>query len=567
VTPADGSHPFLPAGPIRVLLVEDNDRDAYLFQTQIQSAEGGAVVIDRVDRLEDALTQVASDHRADVVVLDLTLPDSQGLETFERLKQASAVPVIILSGTPNEEAALRAVRAGAQDYLIKGEVSGAVLARAIRYATVRHRQRTALEREVRTSTAKLEETTQQLVASSLALQREAHGRQAAQEALERSEEALQLTRRMEAVWRLAAGVAHDFNNTLTIVLNAAALLRTHLEGASPGIRDLEAIETAAHRGVALTRQLTAFGSQRVLSRRPVDVNAVLAGLEGMLRRALGEGVDLHYRLEPELLPIAAMESEIERVFLNLALNARDAMPAGGGLTFNTGNVRLDESGVLALSPAADATHVCLRIADTGIGMDEATKARIFDPFFTTKGAERGSGLGLSTAYGVVRQCGGQIWVDSAPGQGSAFTICIPKTDAAVSERGPQAPPPGKLEGFETILLAEDDPIIRDLTRRVLFRRGYTVLEASNGEEAIGFWEPFPGPIDLLVTDVVMPRMNGPELAAELTQRRPEVAVLYVTGHGGEALGERGEDADEIVLLEKPYTPEELLRKIREVLDG
>ena len=567
VVAADGSYPYLAAGPIRVLLIEDDDRDAWMVQRLVAEVEGTAVSIERVDRLDAAISWLGQ-HTADVVVLDLSLPDARGLEAFERLQQVCRVPVIIHSGTPDEEVALRAVRAGAQDYLIKGEATGQLLSRALRYATLRHRQRTALEQEVQTSTARLEETTQQLEARSLALQKETHGRQAAQEALRRSEEALQLTRRLEAVWRLAAGVAHDFNNILTIVLNAAALLRTHLPGGSPGISDLEAVEAAALRGVALTRQLTAFGSRQVLSSRPVDLNSVLAGLKDILRRALGEGVELVYRLEPELAHVTAAASELERVFLNLALNARDAMPSGGKLTFNTGNVCLDEQGVLALAPAADATHVCVRIADSGMGMDAATKSRIFDPFFTTKGPERGSGLGLSTAYGFVRQCGGQIWVDSAPGQGTAFTICLPKTDA-VAGPAPVAgvsEAPAILDGHETILLAEDDAVIREIVRRVLFRRGYTVLEAADGEEALGFWEPFPGPIDLLVTDVVMPRMNGPELAAELVLRRAGVRVLYITGHGGGELASP-QPEEGPALLEKPFTAEELLGRVRAVLDA
>jgi len=561
--------PLAPAGePIHVLLVEDDDRDAWLFTSQVQEEVGGEVRIERVDRLAHALQRLTA-RSTDVVVLDLTLPDSRGADTFLRLHAGAAgVPIIVLSGMDDETVALQAVRAGAQDYLIKGEVDGARLVRAIRYATERHRHQAGLEDEVRQSTARLEATTQQLQAHTLALQREMEGRQAAQQALQRSEEHLQLSQRLEAVWRLAAGVTRDFDNLLTVVLGAAELLRPRLRNSPSALEDLAAIDAAARRGAKLTRQLVAFGRRQVLARHPVDLNGVLRDLEDILSRALGDEVDLVLRLEPELLAVQGDEGELERVFINLAVNARDAMPSGGALSVYTGNVRMDSKGALSLARGEEATHVCVRVADTGVGMDEETRRRIFDPFFTTKGPEQGSGLGLSTAYGVIRQSGGSIWVDSKLGKGTAFTICLPRTDAVPEPRPRRtAAAPERLTGVETVLLVEPDGVIRDVARRLLFRYGYTVLEAATGEEALGFWEPFPGPVDLLITDLVLPRMRGPELAARLLKSRPEVRMLYVTGHG--------DDPDEAWLLEdggpavleKPYSAGELVAKVREVLDA
>jgi signal transduction histidine kinase/CheY-like chemotaxis protein len=377
-----------------------------------------------------------------------------------------------------------------------------------------------------------------------------------------SEQLYLQSQKMESVGRLAGGIAHDFNNLLTVINGHCALLRDTLTDRPDALEDLEVIRSAGESAGSLTRQLLAFSRKQLLQPRVVDLNLLLAGTDRMLRRVLGEDVRLVTHLAPGLWPIRADPGQVEQVVMNLAVNARDAMPRGGTLTLETANVLLPPGGEGPRS-AGDEDHVLLAVSDTGEGMDAATLERLFEPFFTTKN-ERGTGLGLSTVYGIVTQSGGRVAVESAPGRGTVFRVHFPR------ERDVVAPPPGVERsaadpGTRTILVAEDSDPVRALMRDVLELRGHRVLDARSGEEAVALSEQHAGPIDLLLADVVMPGMSGRELAERLGASRPELRVLYVTGYTDDRILTEGLLQARIDLLEKPFTPDALLWKIGEVL--
>jgi PAS domain S-box-containing protein len=371
--------------------------------------------------------------------------------------------------------------------------------------------------------------------------------------------------KLEAVGRLAGGIAHDFNNLLTVI-NASSI--TILKGLAPadGNRiDLEEIHSAGERAANLTRQLLAFSRRQVLQQEVVELNTVVLGVGRMLVRLIGEDITLRFPLAPDLNPILADRGQLEQVIINLALNARDAMPGGGTLTIETANVRVRDGipdGSLGLLPGA---YVKLIVSDTGTGMDEVTKAHIFEPFFTTKHQGEGTGLGLATVYGIVQQSGGSIAVSSAPGQGSTFTIYLPQAEQGAEPQQP-AEPAEASGGSEVILLVEDEPSVRRLTANLLRGYGYAVLEVSRGQEALDLARVAPRPVDLLLTDVVMPGLSGPELAEQLKAQSAGLRVLYMSGYSD--LGSRhGYALEGAPLLQKPFTPEGLARRVREVLDA
>jgi signal transduction histidine kinase len=378
-----------------------------------------------------------------------------------------------------------------------------------------------------------------------------------------SEQLYLQSQKMESVGRLAGGIAHDFNNLLTVINGHCALLKDTLADRPDVAEDLDVIRSAGESAGALTRQLLAFSRKQLLKPQLVDLNQLLAGTDRMLRRVLGEDVRLVTRLAAGLWPIRADPGQVEQVVMNLAVNARDAMPHGGTLTLETSNVVVPPPEGAGLRSAGDDEHVLLAVSDTGDGMDAATLERIFEPFFTTK-QERGTGLGLSTVYGIVTQSGGRVTVESAPGRGSVFRVVFPR------EREVVAPPPGAARsvadpGARTILVAEDSDPVRALMRDVLELRGHRVLAARSGEEAMAVAEQHAGPIDLLLADVVMPGMSGRELAERLGTSRPELRVLFVTGYTDDRILTEGLLQARIDLLEKPFTPDVLLWKIGEVL--
>src|SRR5881275_876306 len=371
---------------------------------------------------------------------------------------------------------------------------------------------------------------------------------------------------MEAVGRLAGGVAHDFNNLLTVITSYSALLLEDLGSDDPKRDDVQQIRKAAEAAATLTRQLLAFSRQQVLQPKALDLKATVAGTEKLLKRLIGEDIQLTTVLAPDLGVVKADPGQIEQIIINLAVNARDAMPSGGRLTIEAANVDMDEAYVRGHAPASPGRYVMLALSDTGIGMDEQTKARIFEPFFTTKEKGKGTGLGLSTVYGIVKQSGGYVWVYSEPGHGTTFKVYLPRVDAPAE---PQAPPreAATVTGTETILLAEDDEILRPLTKGLLARLGYTVLDAESAEQALAVAGARQGPIHLLVADVVMPGASGRELARRLAQSRPETRVLYVSGYTDDAIVHHGMLDPGLKFLQKPFTPAALARKVREVLDA
>jgi two-component system cell cycle sensor histidine kinase/response regulator CckA len=372
--------------------------------------------------------------------------------------------------------------------------------------------------------------------------------------------------KMEAVGRLAGGVAHDFNNLLTVILGSAELLLDSLGRNHPEREEAEEIRKAALRAADLTRQLLAFSRQQILAPQVLDLNEVVANMDKMLRRVIREDIDLRTVPSRDLRAVRADRGQLEQVVMNLAANARDAMPTGGKLTIETANVELDEAYARAHATAKPGSYVMLAVSDTGVGMDAETRARLFEPFFTTKPKGKGTGLGLATVYGIVKQSGGYIWVYSEPGRGTTFKIYLPRVeDAAVPSGSTPAAPPS-LRGSETILLVEDQEEVRRLTHRVLEARGYTLLVAASGIEALRVAEAHPGPIHLLVTDVIMPAMSGREVGLLLAPARPETKVLYVSGYADESIVHHGVLEPGIAFLQKPFTAEALARKVREVLD-
>ena len=380
------------------------------------------------------------------------------------------------------------------------------------------------------------------------------------------EEKFRQAQKMEAVGRLSGGVAHDFNNLLGVIIGYAEFLQESLDPENDLRSSVDEILKAGKRAASLTRQLLAFSRQQVLDPKVLDVNVVVLDMDKMLRRLIGEDIELSTVLGPDLGRLKADQSQLEQVLLNLVVNARDAMPQGGKLLIDTQNMIMDEAFVRRYPyPVQPGPYVCLTVTDSGIGMDAETKARAFEPFFTTKEKGKGTGLGLSTVYGVVKQSGGYIDIYSAPGAGTTFKIYLPRVDDALTADAPIGAATS-FTGSETILLAEDESSLRTLTRNTLELCGYKVLEAKDGLEALEVSERFKGPIDLLLTDMVMPGMGGRQLAQELTRRRPEIRLAYMSGYTGQTVGSQGPVDPGSVFLLKPFTRELLTRKIREALD-
>jgi two-component system cell cycle sensor histidine kinase/response regulator CckA len=383
---------------------------------------------------------------------------------------------------------------------------------------------------------------------------------------------LRQSAKLQAVGELAGGVAHDFNNLLMVVKGHAEMLTDRLakipaDLSAPARQNVEQIQQAAERATGLTRQLLAFSRMQVLQPRVLDLNDAVAGMIQMVSRVIGENIELAFLPGAKLGRVKADPSQIEQVILNLVVNARDAMPEGGRLTIETLNVDLDRNYVQQHAVVEPGPYVMLTVSDTGSGIDPETQARIFEPFFTTKTQGRGTGLGLATVYGVVKQSGGYIWVYSEVGQGTTFKVYLPQVPSEVEKSAPEKIVARPAPGTETILFVEDEESVRELVSEYLRGRGYTILEAPDGVQALELAEKHPGKIHLLITDVVMPRVSGRELATRLTAARAGLKVLYISGYTDDSIFRHGVLEGGMSFLQKPFNLKAIAQKVREVLDG
>jgi signal transduction histidine kinase len=515
---------------LRVLLIEDSEDDADLVSRELNRHRPA-----HIERVEDEASMRAAleANRCDVILCDWSLPTFNAPDALRIVKEMGIdIPFIIVSGTIGEEMAVEGMRAGAHDYVLKGRLT---------------RLAPALDRELR----------------------ECQNRRAHRQtelARRNAEHQLLHAQKLEAIGTLAGGIAHDFNNLLSVILSYSSLLADDPSCNEQARADLEEISKAGSRARDLTRQLLAFSRQQVLQPRVIDPNEVVGGIEKMLRRLLGADVELLVLGAPDLGRVKVDPGQLEQIIMNLAVNARDAMPGGGRLTIETANVHFDELYARAHDGVKPGAYVMLAANDTGSGMDRPTQARIFEPFFTTKEKGKGTGLGLSTVFGIVRQSGGHISVASEPGRGSSFKIYFPRTDHPAEASSPPSLRPRTLSGGETILLVEDEEAVRTLARTILRRAGYQVLEAQSAGDAFLLCEQHTTTIDLLLTDVVMPRMSGRKLAARLQTLRAKMKVLYISGYVDESLADQDAPESNAAFLEKPITPTRLLQRVREVLD-
>ena len=404
------------------------------------------------------------------------------------------------------------------------------------------------------------------VVSALGIARDITERKRTEQALRLTEEQLLQAQKMEAVGKLAGGVAHDFNNLLTIITGYSQLLLRNLGPSDPLRAEIEEIKKAGERAGSLTQQLLAFSRRQVLLPKVLDLNAVVGSMGGMLQRLLREDIHLVAALDHTLGPVRADPGQLEQVIMNLVVNARDAMPQGGKLTIETTNVEIKDMyhhGQVVVP----GRYAMLAVSDNGCGMDAMTKSHLFEPFFTTKGLGMGTGLGLSTVYGIIRQSGGYVFAYSELGQGSTFKVYVPRVEDAIEALALGVPLPELPQGTETILLVEDEPGVRALVRDTLRLQGYTVLEARHGIEALMIGTQETGVIHLLLTDVVMPQMGGREVADRLLAARSDLRVLYMSGYTENAVVHRGVLNPGTAFLQKPFTPDLLVYKVREVLDA
>ena len=633
----------------RILLVEDIPADAELIARELRRAGVGG----RLQRVETRADYIRTLHEfaPDLIIADHSLPSFSASDALEMAQREGAgVPVIVVTGSLDEETAADYIKAGAADYIVKSHLErlGPAVLRALDLNRARAEQARAQE-QLRQSEARyrtlvdgvrdvifalapdgtiaslnpafetitgfprdewLGRPFEQLVHSDdlpLALEllsgvargeprpvnqfrirtrkgdyrmgefaatpQYREGQLASilgigRDVTERLslEQQLRQAQKMEAVGRLAGGVAHDFNNILTAITGYADLLLEDLGTTDRRRDDIAEIRKATERTAVLTRQLLAFSRQQVMQVRVLDLNDVVADTQNMLGRLLGEDIALVTRLDPALGAVKADPGQLEQVIMNLAVNARDAMPGGGKLTIETANAELDDTYVREHFPARPGSYVMLAVSDTGTGMSDEVQSHLFEPFFTTKEKGKGTGLGLATVYGIVKQSGGYIWVYTEPGHGTTFKIYLPRVAGAPAQRasGPKASPVGA--GTETVLLAEDEAAVRAVARHALERQGYTVLEASSGEAALDLAERHSGRIHLLLTDVIMPGMNGRALALRLSELRPDLRVVYMSGYTEEAITRHGVLEPGLTYVQKPFTPEGLARKVREVLD-
>ena len=638
---------------VPVLLVEDNPGDATLIREYLRDVDASRFSLVNVARLKEAL-ELLEHGRWGAILLDLSLPDSCGLETLDRVRlPAPDVPVVILTGNHDERLAMEAIQKGAQDYLVKGQLDGQVLTRALRYAIERARSEREFDQQARIMESvfnsmgdgvlvvdgdgqvllvnkeaeriiggpfpdRLDEEFAQVIgifrtdcktlvrAEELSLSRAIRGQKVDNEEFfirnenipqgrfirvtarpllssrgeirggvtmlrdvtetRTLEQQLQHSQRMESVGRLAGGIAHDFNNILMVINGYASMIAARLPD-DQGLRDdLSEVIKAGDRAAALTGQLLAFSRKQVMEPKIVSPAVVLNQMEKMLKRLLGEDIELRLDLDPSTGQIKVDVGQVEQVLMNLGANARDAMPDGGELTIHTKNVELEKGQLPADTKATPGSFVSVELLDTGEGMDEGTIENLFEPFFTTKERGKGTGLGLATVFGIVRQSGGHINVTSSPGKGTTFQLLFPRAfqSASVPSGKKSEARTGTKE--ETVLLVEDEDAVRTLVSRILKKHGYTVLAAPDGKRAMEAATSHSGPIDVLLTDVIMPGTKGPVLARQIRESRPSVRVIYISGYQDDAVVRDSNLEEGTRFLSKPVDEQSILNALREVLE-
>jgi signal transduction histidine kinase len=529
-----------------ILLVEDAEKVRYVTRRLLHTA---GFAVKEAATGHEGLRLAA--EQPDLIILDVRLPDLDGFEVCHRLKsdpRTALIPVLHLSGVfRGVQDRVRGLETGADAYLTKPFESTELVATVKALLRLRRAESALRASEARRCAA------EEIIAEDVTERR-------------LLEERLRQSQKMEAIGRLAGGVAHDFNNMLTVITSRSELLMELLRRDDPLYRHVELIEKTADRAAALTHQLLAFSRKQVLNARVLDLNAIVEAIKPMVGRLLGENIEIATAPHPRLGAVKADRAQLEQVIMNLAVNARDAMPQGGRLTVETENVELDESYVRLVNGIGPGAYVRLTIEDTGVGMDEATQTHLFEPFYTTKGPGKGTGLGLATVYGIVKQSGGGIQVATAPGKGARFTIYLPRVDEPAETSATARRPPSSLRGTEMILLVEDEAVVRDVAREVLEKYGYSVLSAEHPGQAVLIAQHHGGPIHLLLTDVVMPKASGPDLAHRLVMERPTLKVLYMSGYSDDAVLQREVLDQGRAFLAKPFKPEALARTVRETLD-
>jgi signal transduction histidine kinase len=536
-------HPALRV-PRRIVYAEHHDTDVDLTRSYLaDEAPHLHLTIARSSREALALLRGGP---VDLLLIDLRMPDITAIELLREARaEQIAVPVLVVTGQGDESAAVAAIQLGAYDYIIK-----------------RHDYLTQLPYAIENAIHRAE-----LVAANARLHAELAERRRAEDDRAHLEQQLRQSQKIESIGRLAGGVAHDFNNLLTVINGYADLIWLDMGPDNPHRASLMEIRTAGERAADLTRQLLAFGRQQLLQPRVLALNALVLDAIKMLDRLLGEDVELVTDLDPALGRVRVDAGQIDQVIINLAVNARDAMPRGGTLTLQTRNVLLDDAYAEGHVHIPAGSYVLLAVSDTGIGIAADTLPRIFEPFFTTKEHGKGTGLGLSTVYGIVKQSGGWIWVYSELERGTTFKIYLPAIDEPLSDSTHNGAEPQTPGGSETVLVVEDDAMVRRLMAQALTSLGYDVLEADGPDEARRVSAAETRHIPLLITDVVMPQMSGRELAAILHDSRPAMRILYVSGYTDDAVVRHGLLDRSMAFLQKPFTPSGLARKVREVLDA
>ncbi len=518
--------------PLRLLLLEDDPIDADLVAATLSEA-GLECTAKRVDTRRDFLAALETGD-FDLILADYSIPGFDGMTALSLARQLTPdIPFLFVSATIGEELAIDAMHLGATDYVLKQRLG----------RLVPSVQRALRERDERRE------------------------RKRAEEALAQSERQFRQAQKMEAVGRLAGGIAHDFNNLLTVIMGYSHVLATELGRQHPLYTKIEETQKAGERAAMLVRQLLAFSRKQPLEPKHLSLNNVVANLEGMLHRLIGADIRLVIRLDEGSSQVRADQAQLEQVLMNLVVNARDAMPNGGTLTIETAQVELAKSPLYHVEPLPPGTYVKLSVGDTGSGMDRETQAHIFEPFFTTKDEGKGSGLGLSTVFGIVTQSGGAIDVTSRVGHGTRFDIFFPRV--AAETHSATSPPVSSQPagGSETILLVEDDVSVRVLLRDALRKLGYRVIEATQGLEACLIASQELDRLDLLLTDMVMPGMGGRELAQHLMTIKPELRILFMSGFTDDVGILAGHEQGTSGFLQKPFTPELLARTVRKILDA